>query len=260
MLLTEYNLLFEAFEDERNLIFDKPDLINAAKQCFVSGGVTCHAVDLTRFNQDSPAKYTNIEMRKTAISNVCPKEYTVFANTVKALVEKIKYAERTGNRKEQYALFKQLNTYRKEGIIPAVKPYSRELKVERLFPYSQNKKDGSIACVYIPVSETNKYKVIVNTSNNVLVTVYQFHDADLLRRAIEFESLELLKLEFFGTLDVQDVDLYSTIKTLDYPLLTTMKKDKLMAKFFKSIGVIPQVKQQVIRKFEEELRTRQQKV
>lgn len=256
MLLSEHLLLNEAFEDEKNLIFDNPELIQAAKRCFVFGDVSCHALDLARHSTNKYTKNTSVESHKKAIGCTCPEEYKIFAQNFNELAKKINYLEKIGDYQTRNKFNKRLEEYR-NSLIHAVQPSVREEKVERLFPYSQSSEDKTISCVYVPKNGTNRYKIIVNIYDNVLVTVYSFSSADLLRRAIEFESIELLKLEKFGKLDVPAVDVYYAIKTLESSLLTTMKKDKLMAKFFKDIGVAPQVKQQAIRKFEEELRNRQ---
>jgi len=249
MLLSE-QLLNEAFEDERNLIFDKPDLIDAAKQCFTDGDVTCHALDLTRHSMT-----VSKESHQEAIANICPNEFKVFATKYNKIVENIRYAEKVDDRDKSFQLRKMLKNFAEQGSIPPVKP--RVIKVTRLFPYSRSSRDGSIACVYVPKSGVGRFKVVVDLTTGKIVTFYKFHASDLIARAIEFESIELLKLEKFGKLDVPEADVYAAIKTLESPLLTTMKKDKLMAKFLKDIGVTPQVKQQAIRKFEEELRNRQ---
>ena len=47
MLLSEH-LILEALHEEKEPIFDRPELIDVAKNVFVNGKVTCHALDLTR--------------------------------------------------------------------------------------------------------------------------------------------------------------------------------------------------------------------
>lgn len=256
MLLSE-QILNEAFEDERDLIFDKPDLIEAAKKVFLTGDVTCHALDLLRHKAEEKQFISRIslESHQNAIQAICPVEFNAFKAKFNAITEKMKYADGIGDREMYMQFNRQREVYRTTGSVPPIKP--RAIKVTRLFPYSRSARDGSIACVFVGKDGIGRYKVVVDLSSGKIVTVYTFHPADLLRRAIEFESIELLKLEKFGKLDVPEVDVYYTIKTLESPLLTTMKKDKLMAKFLKDIGIAPQVKQQAIRKFEEELRNRQ---
>ena len=49
--------------------------------------------------------------------------------------------------------------------------------------------------------------------------------------------------------------IYKAIKDYECSLSNNVKKERLMAKFFKSQNIAPQVKQQAIRKYEEELRS-----
>jgi len=248
MLLSE-QLLLEAFEDERNLIFDKPELVDAAKQSFINGAVTCHALDLTRHNMTASK-----DSHRYAIAEICPKEYKVFADTYNNIVKNIQYAEKIGDTEHSRELRKKLKEYTDFGAVPAVKP--RVIKSARLFPYSQSLKDGSIACVFVSKDNTARYKVVIDLNSGRIVTFYKFHPSDLIARAIEFESIELLELDKFGTLQVSESDVYAAIKNLESPLLTVAKKEKLMNKFFKDAGIAPQVKQQAIRKFEEELKNK----
>lgn len=256
MLLSE-QILNEAFEEESDLIFDKPELIEAAKKVFLTGDIACHALDLLRHKEEEKQSISRIslESHKNAIQEICSTEFNVFRVKFNTISEKMKYADSIGDRETYRQLDRQREFYRKKCSVPPIKP--RAIKVTRLFPYSRSPRDGSIACVFVGRDGIGRYKVIIDLSSGKIVTVYSFHKADLLRRAIEFESIELLKLEKFGKLDVPEADVYYAIKTLESTLLTTKKKDKLMTKFLTDIGVAPQVKQQAIRKFEEELRNRQ---
>ena len=164
------------------------------------------------------------------------------------------YAEKTGDRETSREIRKSLQDFVSKGSIPTVEP--RTKSVTRLYPYCLQT-NGNIACIYVTKDKADRIFVIIDSVNNSIVTAYQCRPADLDARIVNFASLELLNLKVYGTLDVEPVDTYAALKNYEAALLTNVIKDKMMTKFFISQCIAPQVKQQAIRKFEEELRNKQ---
>lgn len=248
MLLSEH-LLLESLREEKEPIFDRPELIDVAKNIFVNGKVTCHALDLTRHDMEiSKASHD------FAIGKLFPKEYKIFEAKYNEYVKSFKYAEKIGDRETSRKIRTALQEFTSKGTILTVKP--RTKSVTRLYPYCLQT-NGNIACIYVTKDKTDRIFVIIDPANNAIVTAHQCRPADLDARIVNFASLELLNLKVYGTLDVEPVDTYAALKNYEAALLTNVIKDKMMNKFFISQGIAPQVKQQAIRKFEEELRNRQ---
>lgn len=248
MLLSEH-LILEALHEEKEPIFDRPELIDVAKNIFVNGKVTCHALDLTRHDMAFSKAAHELAIRK-----LFQKEYKVFATKYNEYCKNFMYAEKTGDRETSREIRKALQEFTSKGSIPTVEP--RTKSVTRLYPYCLQT-NGNIACIYVTKDKTDRIFVIIDPTNNSIVTAYQCRPADLDARIVNFASLELLNLKVYGTLDVEPVDTYAALKNYEAALLTNVIKDKMMNKFFISQGIAPQVKQQAIRKFEEELRNRQ---
>lgn len=248
MLLSEH-LILEALHEEKEPIFDRPELVNIAKNIFIDGKVTCHALDLTRHDM-SIGKMAH----ELAIKKLFSKEYKIFAAKYNEYCQNFVYAEKTGDREAARTIRKTLQDYATKGSVPTVEP--RVKSVARLYPYCLQT-NGNIACIYVTKDKVDRIFVIIDPTNRAIVTAYQCRPADLDARIVNFSSLELLNLKVYGTLDVEPVDTYAALKNYEASLLTNVIKDRMFSKFFISLGIAPQVKQQAIRKFEEELRNRQ---
>ena len=247
MLLSE-QLLLEGLYDIKELIFNKPDLIQSAKQCFVNGRVACHALNMHSHEKISCNKIPH----EFAIAKLLAKENAIYTKAAEKYETAIRKAEQANDRKAAYEIRKKRDKVLSQGFIPAVEP--RIEAVKSLYPYALQK-DGKVACMYVTPDKLARIRVILNLQTNMIMSVFKFRPEDIDSRIIEFESIELLLLKVYGTLNVSLAKTYAAIKNFTSSLLTPMKKEKIMNKFFREHDIAPQVKQQAIRKFEEELRT-----
>lgn len=241
-------LLSESVYDIKELIFDKPELVAAAKKCFINARVASHALNVYRHNDIS----CNILPHKMAIDILLPKENKLYLEYIDKYQDAIKRAFESGNRALGYKLKAERREFANIKSIPAQKQRTEEAKT--LYPYAlQN--DGKIACIYVVPGTSEKIRVILSLKDNMIISVFMFRSFDFDSRIISQESIELLLLKVYGTLDVPPAKIYKAIKDYECSLLNNVKKERLMAKFFKSQNIATQVKQQAIRKYEEELRS-----
>lgn len=242
-------LLSESLDDIKELIFDNHELTAAAKKCFINARVASHALNLHRHTDIS----CNIQPHKMAIDILLPKENKIYLEYIDKYQAAIKRAFESGNRALAYKLKADRREFANVKSIPAIKPRTEEAKT--LYPYALQH-DGKVACIYVKPETSEKVRVILNLQDNMIMSVFMFRPFDFDSRIVSKESIELLLLKVYGTLDVPPAKIYKAIKEYDCSLLNNVKKDRLMAKFFKSQNIAPQVKQQAIRKYEEELRSK----
>lgn len=242
-------LLFESIADVKKIIFDQRDLVEQAKKCFITASVMCHALNLTRYDDIS----YNYRSHQYAIDKLFAKEYAFFCSIVNEYNARIKNAH---NAKLYKQLIAELNCFLKNKHIvinnnDEIKDQRAE-KVKNLYPYALQT-SGKLACIYVDPVSLRKIRVILNVDTNMIVTAFEVTDADLQLRCIYFNSIEMLLLSKYGTLDVTPAEIYIAIEQFKHPKLNDERKDMLFKKFFASQGIDPQQKQQAIRQYKKEL-------
>lgn len=184
MLLSEH-LILEALHEEKEPIFDRPELIDVAKNVFVTGKVTCHALDLTRHDMSFSKAAHELAIRK-----LFSKEYKVFAAKYNEYCKNFMYAEKTGDHETSREIRKALQDFTSKGSIPTVEP--RTKSVTRLYPYCLQT-NGNIACIYVTKDKTDRIFVIIDPANNAIVTAHQCRPADLDARIVNFCFFGIVK-------------------------------------------------------------------
>lgn len=249
MLLSEH-LILESLLEEKELIFDRPELIEQAKEIFVNGDVTCHALFYERTMKDGTR---SLESHKFATELLLHDEREELKKIDRKYKARIKQAELYDKHEAQRINRAEVDFFT-NGIIPKV--HTREDLVDRLYPYCLQT-NNRFACIYITEDLKDRVVVILDRASKAIYTVFRADEGWFTSRIIAHRSNELLNLYVYNTLDVKPVDTYAAIKTFNTPSMTSSVRDIMFRKFFISQGIAPQVKQQAIRKFEEELRNRQ---
>ena len=252
MLLSEH-LLLEALNEEKYLIFDEPALIDEAKSIFAYGNVRCHALYYERTKSKGQSEF---ESHAFATENLFKAEREKLKAKVAQYKSEIKHAalydERDAKRIKRDAL-----VYIDEGIIP--KAHDREDLVQRFYPYCLQTNDRFIG-VYVTEDPKDKIVVVLNRRPKYIYTVFRANEGWFNSRIVQHYSFELLNLLKYGTLDVQPIDTYAAIKNYTSNSMTTAVRNKMLDRFSKSIGIMPQQKGSVFAKFDVELFDRRRQV
>lgn len=223
MLLSEH-LILEALHEDIELIFDRPDLVKRAKQVFVNGYVSCHALDLERHKES-----INKAVHKFAIRELFKNEFNEFVKRYNEYAAQYNYAETHGDYVTARNIKKRLLHFVSECSIPTDVP--RKEIVDNLYPcWLQS--NGNIACIYVTTDKASRILVYINPTNNTIATAFKCRQDVLDARIVKFASNELLNLKVYGTLDVKPADTYAAIKSFETSLLTNTIKDKMLSKFF----------------------------
>lgn len=243
-------LLFESILDISEIIFNNRELVKLAKNCFITANVKCHVLDVMRHNNSYNSRH-----HESAIKTLFANEYKKFCKVVNSYNVQINAAKVMGKEEVHRQLISKLMKGLNSGYIEADEEIKTQRinKVKNLYPYALQTNDY-IACIYIDPSTSQKFRIILDTAKNLIVTAFEVTDYDIQFRAIHFTSIELLLLSIYGTLNVTPEKTYIAIEQFTHPELKADEKAALFNKFFASQGIEPQQRQQAIRQYKKELK------